>query len=1224
VNQPANASLRRFFLDRHLAPVLTAVFAGVLISTLVAYFYTKHTVENLAEGQIAQAMSFLDREVTSQVHDMTTQTWLMSQEEAFRLSMEDSYLGRSARVTAQHKLVGYVSGGALDRAHLIGRNGQQILSSDPKSKTLMDLADRSYFMQAVRGIPSIATIPVSKITGKPILLAANPLRGQDGTVSGVVTGVIDTNNFAKEMLREARIGDSGGAYILSAEGQVLASPQGALPTAFASEENASDILTSLTREGTHYFKRDGAPRIGLSHRNKVTGWILVVEADEGEVLAPATRLAAVSGTISFFTLALVALALGTLRRVMTNLRKSEADHRTLTELSPMGIATFGPTGTLEYLNKQARIILGLAPETPLPDNITLQDPGGQPLAGERSPIATVLRERTSVIGQLTWYTLPDGTEKALDLNATLLAAEDREAHGVVATLEDITERIQSLELLHQSEERFSSLFRLSPDSIVLSELETGVIVDVNETFTETHGVSREDIIGKTIEEINLYPDAVQRRDIMERVKRDGHALNVEILGRGKGGAAVYLSLSSQVMDIGDKRYGMTVARDITERIHTEEELRENRRLLESILNTVPISIFWKDKNCVFLGCNAAFAHTLGKSGPQDIIGKTDFDLPMSSEQSTTYRADDLYVMSTLAPKLHYVEPLSLGDGKTIWLDTSKLPLLDDAGQAVGLLGMFEDITERILAEQELRENRRLLESILNTVPMAIFWTDRTSTFLGCNQTFAETIGLGSPQAVVGLTELTLPVPQERREMHKNDNEEVMRTLKPKLRFLEPRPMPNGDTNMLEVSKLPILDDEGKAVGLLGMFEDITERVRAVEKLIQSEERFSRLFRLSPEPIVLIDAETKKIADANEAFSNLSGYNLGSVIGHDTLELGLYADPAMRDNFYRAQDREGHVENMEFEGRRKDGQSFICSLSGQAMEIGAHKYLLVMMRDVTEIKKMQEMMIQTEKMISVGGIAAGIAHEINNPLGIVLQAAQNLVQRTRSDFKKNVDVAEKIGFDMNLMQTYMRERKLDVFIEDIQSAAVRASAIIRHMLDFSRSSESRRKVCDIPGIIDKAVALAGSDYDLKKSYDFKRIKIGRDYADDLPVVNCTETEIEQVLLNILRNAAQALASGESQPKEPRIDIRVWPTADSIRIEVADNGPGMPPEVERRVFEPFYTTKPPGVGTGLGLSVSYFIVTKGHGGKMSVSSQLGMGTVFSIDLPRDDAKETQDAP
>ena len=176
-----------------------------------------------------------------------------------------------------------------------------------------------------------------------------------------------------------------------------------------------------------------------------------------------------------------------------------------------------------------------------------------------------------------------------------------------------------------------------------------------------------------------------------------------------------------------------------------------------------------------------------------------------------------------------------------------------------------------------------------------------------------------------------------------------------------------------------------------------------------------------------------------------------------------------------------------------------------------------------------------------------------------------------------------------------------------------------MLDFSRHSESRRKVCDLPAIIDKAVALAGSDYDLKKSYDFKHIKIVRDYADDLPVINCTETEIEQVVLNLLRNAAQAMATRQPPQPSPCISISLATTAQTLRIKIADNGPGMQPEVQRRVFEPFFTTKPPGVGTGLGLSVSYFIVTKGHGGKMDVASKPGEGTVFTIDLPRDAALE-----
>jgi C4-dicarboxylate-specific signal transduction histidine kinase len=246
-----------------------------------------------------------------------------------------------------------------------------------------------------------------------------------------------------------------------------------------------------------------------------------------------------------------------------------------------------------------------------------------------------------------------------------------------------------------------------------------------------------------------------------------------------------------------------------------------------------------------------------------------------------------------------------------------------------------------------------------------------------------------------------------------------------------------------------------------------------------------------------------------------------------------------------------------------------------------------------MKKIQEMMIQTEKMISVGGIAAGIAHEINNPLGIIMQAAQNLVQRTRADFPKNLQVAQDIGLDMDKLARYMTCRELDNFIEDIQVAARRASEIIRHMLDFSRQSASERAFCHPGTLVEKALSLARNDYDLKKCYDFKKVQIEIDMEDALPGIFCGETEIEQVLLNLFRNAAQAMAGAPHPVESPRIAIRVGKHAGRVRIEVQDNGPGMPAEVRRRVFEPFFTTKPPGRARGLGLSVSYFIITQGHG-------------------------------
>lgn len=1087
MNRGAQALFKRFQLDRYLAPVLTTVALGVLVTTLVAYFYTKNTVEELVQGQIIQTLSFLDREINLQARDMTMQTKLVAQEEVLRLALEDSYLGRSARAAAQRKLEIYVRSGAFERMYLMNPKGGLVLSSDPTLAGILDVSDRRYFTQAIAGHPTLETVPISRVTGRPIMVTSTPLRSPDGAVLGVVVGIVHTDAFAREMLDDSRIGKSGGAYIMTRDGMILGAPAWAAPGTFGIGRNngqtASDVenlLTSTETGGVHRFVREGSRRMCITRSNTATGWVLVLEADEDEVLAPATHLAAVSGIISLITLVVVMLALGVLRKVMANLRKSEADHRTLTELSPVGILTFGPSGGPEYINRQARSILGIMPDAPLPSAIALEDSEGMLLTGDGSPISRTLRERTSITSLLTRYTRPNGERRALYLNATPLAVEGREAHGVVATLEDITERMQALELLHQSEERFSSLFRLSPDSIVLSELESGVIVDVNEAFTNNHGLERDGVVGKTIRELGLYTDEEQLVELMRLVKEHGHANNFVARGRDRDGAEAILSLSTQVMEIGEKRYRMTVARDVTASVLAQQALSASEEKFRSIVESSPMGMHFyvvdEQDRLILSGANPASDKFLG------VRHQEKFGLPIEEA----------------------------------------FPNLKDSA----LPEMYRQVALGELGRQHFEES----------------YDD------GRTRGIFEVLVFRSGERAVTATYL-----------------------------------------------------------------DITERKEQEERLRQSEERFSRLFRFSPEAMALVELENNILTDVNEAFLRVTGYGSGELLGKMTSEIPFYADEASRNAIILMLEHDGHVENYEFEGRRKDGQAVQCSISCHIIALNGTRYILALLRDITEIKKMQEMMIQTEKMISVGGIAAGIAHEINNPLGIVLQAAQNLVQRTRADFKKNIEVATGLGLSMDLLKQYMQARKLDVFIEDIQAAAVRASAIIRHMLDFSRSSESRRKICDLPGIIDKAVTLAGSDYDLKKSYDFKRIKIVRDYEDDLPAVSCTETEVEQVLLNLLRNSAQALAAADPPAQEPRIDIRARNDGEFVRIEIEDNGPGMPPEVQRRVFEPFYTTKPPGVGTGLGLSVSYFIITKGHGGKMTVSSQPGVGTLFRIELP-----------
>lgn len=410
--------------------------------------------------------------------------------------------------------------------------------------------------------------------------------------------------------------------------------------------------------------------------------------------------------------------------------------------------------------------------------------------------------------------------------------------------------------------------------------------------------------------------------------------------------------------------------------------------------------------------------------------------------------------------------------------------------------------------------------------------------------------------------------------------------------------------------------------VLGIARDITDRVRAQESLRQSEAKFVHLFQSSPDAILLVHLESGQIREVNEACVHVFGHSKKELLGRTTRDVGLFSDQRDRDSILSGLRKGQGVKNLEVTMRHKDGMKLNCLMSSQVLNIEGEAYALSVYHDVTEQKKIQEMMIQSEKMISVGGIAAGIAHEINNPLGIVLQASQNLATRTRPDFPKNMEVAQKLGLDLELLDRYMKERKLDIFIEDIREAGRRAAFIVRNMLDFSRRSETERGLCSMRDVAAKALSLAGSDYDLKKNYDFKRIRVEIVEDTEIPLVFCSETEIEQVFLNLLRNSAQAIAGAPEKIPDPHIVMRMTAKDGWVRIEIDDNGPGIPPEVLRRIFEPFFTTKKTGEGTGLGLSVSYFIITRGHGGRIYAGSNEEGGTRFTIELPVTPGTATQE--
>lgn len=393
--------------------------------------------------------------------------------------------------------------------------------------------------------------------------------------------------------------------------------------------------------------------------------------------------------------------------------------------------------------------------------------------------------------------------------------------------------------------------------------------------------------------------------------------------------------------------------------------------------------------------------------------------------------------------------------------------------------------------------------------------------------------------------------------------------------------------------------------------EITEHAKAKEELLKLRNHLKNIIDSMPSVLVGVDSEglvTHWNSGAENAtdisFAQAQGRPLSEIFPELAHELKRAKKTAQEGKTYervrtpRKVNNTVHYENIS-----------IYPLVGNSMEEGT----VIRLDDVTARVQIEEIMIQTEKMMSVGGLAAGMAHEINNPLGGILQGAQNIERRFSLSLPGNIKTAEKLGISLESMLTYMEERKILKMLRNIREAAERASVIMLNMLDFSRKTDIRHTSCQMTNLVDKSLALAEQDYDLKKKFDFKQIKIVREYDPDIPLIVCAPTEIEQVLLNLLGNAAHAMSTVENPDSPPQITIRVKKGEDYITTEVEDNGPGMDEQTRKRAFEPFFTTKPKGVGTGLGLSVSYFIITQNHGGTFTVDSAYGKGTKFIFQLP-----------
>ena len=315
------------------------------------------------------------------------------------------------------------------------------------------------------------------------------------------------------------------------------------------------------------------------------------------------------------------------------------------------------------------------------------------------------------------------------------------------------------------------------------------------------------------------------------------------------------------------------------------------------------------------------------------------------------------------------------------------------------------------------------------------------------------------------------------------------------------------------------------------------------------------------------------------------------------------------NVIRGSIRGGEPYSIQHTQHQEDEKKRYFEITIYPLISSSEQGAVIRVDDVTMKVTIENLMIQNEKMYSLGEVAAGIAHEINNPLSVILQNVQNIVRRTDSHFGTNRERANELGIDVENIDRYLKAREIPAMLDSIREAGERSATIVRNMLEFSHNSQRKTSLIDVKHLIEQTIALSRS-IQLKNS-EKMGLQVITEFSESLPAISASAPELQQVLLNLLRNAKQALQGHNTE--NPSIWVRTSAQDNQLVIEVQDNGPGMNDTIRQHIFEPFFTTKDVGSGTGLGLSVSYFIITERHQGTIDVKTAPGKGSNFIIKLP-----------
>jgi PAS domain S-box-containing protein len=550
---------------------------------------------------------------------------------------------------------------------------------------------------------------------------------------------------------------------------------------------------------------------------------------------------------------------------------------------------------------------------------------------------------------------------------------------------------------------------------------------------------------------------------------------------------------------------------------------------------------------------------------------------------------------------------------------------------------IHDLSERRRLEHAYAEERHLFDEFLANVPFQVYFKDRDSRFLRVSNVQARRLGFEQASELVGKTDFDV-FGSEHAEQARADEEQVMSTGRPIIDVEEREVYIGEDSGSARepdwvlTTKLPLRDSAGDIIGTFGVSHDITLRKRAEASLRESEERWRSLLAHLQEIVVLADAGGHLIY-ATPSMQRWLGYAPEELVG---VELGTTTHPddlQLVSEAFQSASQGGRPTQVTHRVRHRDGswrtlESTIVSLA-ENPAVGAVLFASTDVTDRILIEHERERMDMerrvSHRLEAVGQLAAGIAHEINTPLQFVgdsvvfLREAVDdlLILAGRYRELLWIDEPLKLGQRREIMQDAEEHADIDYLLERIPAAfertadgVARVREIVQAMKRFSHPSSGEIAAEDLGEAIQTTLAVCRNEYKYVAEVE---LALG-----DVPPVPCNLGEINQVLLNLVINAAQAIgeqrdaADEGAEPPLGRIRISTSVDGDYAVIQVEDDGPGIPAELQERIYEPFFTTKEVGKGTGQGLALARTTVAR-HDGLLECESAPGQGTTFRIRLP-----------